>query len=250
MKKASFVLMVLGAFLLLCASVVRADQLVFDLSGSENRFPFGVDDDTASENNYQAGGTYQQLYSRGRFPGRVRLTQVAFSSAPAFGKPGVASYDFVLRLGTAATPVAAPQDVFSANRGADLMTVFGGPLVSMQRRDGTFDLLIIFETPFDYDPRAGDLLLDVVIGAPTDYTGSDLYFIAGASDDVSSVFSTTSSPVGVLDEEFQYGLRTRFTFTPASAAIPEPATLLLLGTGLAGIGAAARKRKKAAEGAR
>ncbi|MEJ7711719.1 MAG: hypothetical protein WKF84_18100 [Pyrinomonadaceae bacterium] len=46
--------------------------------------------------NYQAGGTYQQFYSRARFPGRVRLTQVAFASAPAVGTSGVASYDFVL----------------------------------------------------------------------------------------------------------------------------------------------------------
>lgn len=242
MKKASAVLAVCGALLLFCASAARADQLVFDLSGSENRFPFGVDDDVASENSYQAGGTYQQLYSRGRFPGRVRFTQVAFASA--FGTPGAASYDFVLRLGTAATPVSAPQAVFGANRGADLTTVFAGPLVSVQRRDGTFDLLISFETPFDYDPRAGDLLLDVVLGAPTGYTGSELYFIAGASDDVSSVFSVGPSPVGILDEEFRYGLRTRFTFTPASAPVPEPATLLLVGTGLAGVGVAARKRQK------
>ncbi|MEJ7711720.1 MAG: hypothetical protein WKF84_18105 [Pyrinomonadaceae bacterium] len=126
--------------------------------------------------------------------------------------------------------MSAPQAVFSANRGADLMTVFAGPLSSVQRRDGTFDLLISFETPFDYNPRAGDLLLDVVISAPTGYTGSDLYFIAGASDDVSSVFSTTPSPVGILDEEFRYGLRTRFTFTSAAAAapIPEPTAMLLL----------------------
>lgn len=248
MKKASVFLTILSALLLFCATVAKADQIVFDLSGSETRFAFGVDDiDTI---NYQAGGTYQQFYSRAKFPGRVRLTEIAFASAPLVGTSGVASYDFALRLGTAATSVSAPQKIFSANRSSDLMTVFAGPLSSVQKRDGTFDLLISFDEPFDYDPRAGDLLLDVVIGAPTEYTGSDLYFVAGASEDVSSVFSTTSSPVGILDEEFRYGLCTRFAFTSAAvtAPVPEPTTMMLLGTGLAGICVAARKRRKAVKG--
>lgn len=242
MKKASVVLVISGALLLFCTSVAKADQLVFDLSGSETRLAFGVDD--IDDLNYQAGGTYQQFYSRAKFPGRVRLTEVAFASAPLIGTPGVASYNFVLRLGTAAKSVSAPEELFSANRSADLMTVFAGPLSSVQRRDGTFDLLISFETPFDYNPQAGDLLLDVVIGAPTDYTGSDLYFLAGASDDISSVFSTTPSPVGILDEEFRYGLRTRFTFTSQAAPVPEPTAMLLLGTGLTCIGGMIRKHRR------
>ncbi|MEJ7616950.1 MAG: hypothetical protein WKF30_08330 [Pyrinomonadaceae bacterium] len=210
--------------LLLCTATVKADQLVFDLSGDETRLPFGVDVDVAHDNNYQPGATYQQLYSRAEFPGRVRLTQVAFASGLVSGTPGVATHDFVVRLGTAATRVSAPQAVFDVNRGPDLMIVFAGPLSSMQRRDGSFDLLIRLAAPFDYDPQAGDLLFDVVLNTPTGYMGDgDLYFMAGDSDSVSSVFSTVASPVGTLDEQFRYGLRTRFTFTPAQVeTVPAP----------------------------
>ena len=39
-----------------------------------------------------------------------------------------------------------------------------------------------------------------------------------------------------------------YTFGTAPTAVPEPTTLLLLGTGLAGVGAAVRKRRKANKG--
>ncbi len=71
-------------------------------------------------------------------------------------------------------------------------------------------------------------------------------FTAGTSVDVARVFNFLGDPAQGSRGQNNAGLLTRFTFTPAQvSAVPEPTTLLLLSTGLAGVVATVRGRRKA-----
>jgi len=100
---------------------------------------------------------------------------------------------------------------------------------------GDFDLVFNI-TPFTYNPSNGNLLLDVFINSSS---GGLVFFVAGNnSPQTSRVFNLGGNGVPTAD---MVGLRTQLT----ADAIPEPTTLLLLGTGLAGVAAKVRKKRKA-----
>ncbi len=226
----------------LAAPAVYADTVIIGGTFGQNRFPFGTDPIIGP--NYTAGATYQQIHSGAAFgAGPITITQIAFASVPfAGGGPGTANFNFNLRLGTAATTVTTVSSTFSANRGVDFTTVFSGGITAMMTRTSMFDFVIDLTTPFTYNPSSGDLLLDVVINSPTMFSNGSLYFLTGASADARRVFNVNPSLTGTVDT---VSLRTRIEFTPAGGAIPEPTTLLLLGTGLAGVATKVRKRRKA-----
>ncbi len=236
----------------LVAPAVHADTVILGGTGQQNRFPFGTD--PIIPPTYAAGATYQQIHARTAFgAGPITITQIAFaSSIPVVGTgspggPGTVNVNFNLRLGTAATSLAAPSATYSTNRGADLTTVFSGAISAMMTRTNTFDFIINLTTPFTYNPGNGDLLLDVVINTPTTFSNGSLYFLSGTAADTVRIFNANPSATGTVDRSNT--LRTRFEFTPGGVVvIPEPAAIVLLGTGLAGVGAIVRKRRKANKG--
>jgi hypothetical protein len=231
-----FTLVVLG-FLV---PVAKADTVIIGSNSNASRYPFGMDPSSASPAfpDFAANGVYQQVYAASSFSGPITITQIAFASSGAFSSgPGLANFNFNIGLSTSGAGPGSLSTSFAANRGADFAQVFSGPLnVSLTAND-QFDLVINI-IPFTYDPAAGNLLLDVSLSSATVFGGgSNLYFLAGFDPATSRIANPTGGTTASVADGF--GLQTRFSTTE----VPEPATVLLLGTGIAGLAARIRKRR-------
>ena len=106
---------------------------------------------------------------------------------------------------------------------------------------------IILQTPFLYNPSAGNLLLDVDnISGANAAVGSDFFDAVNITgDSVSRVFGSEGAPNATTGTPDSFGLIAQFQFGPA--AVPEPTTLTLLGFGAVSlVGYAWRRRQRAA----
>jgi len=189
-------------------------------------------------------GRYQQVFQASDF--LEAMPQGGLISALAFR---VDEFDRTLKVGnissiqlnlsTSRQVVNGLSPVFGDNIGPDEKVVFGPTGASLFGLPGEFAFVFSFQTPFLFDPRAGNLLLDV-----RNYSGA----VAPLPQDpiVDTIQEATLSRTISLDVNATTGALidavgavVQFTFTP----IPEPSPFKFgVGGAFVGLGGLAFKR--------
>jgi hypothetical protein len=222
------------------ALIVVPNSLANVEGNSNNGFPF----------NLQLFGLqaqhYQQVYSHTQFPsgGPFLITAMAFRPDSQTGNAFSSTLSNIrIALSTTSASPDGLSTTYANNIGANNTVVFNGALsLSSANTPGpgntrNFDIIVTLQTPFLYDPNAGNLLMDVRNfggGLTTQFDAENT-----AGDSISRVFNLDNNANGTVGIADTFGLVTQFTLAP----VPEPGSLAVFGlVGLAG--AALLRRRK------
>ena len=176
---------------------------------------------------FTSGGRYQQAYRASIFGSApVYIFDLSlFGDEQTLSGIDLGSYTFRLSTTLGGSPLLNSE--LDANVGGDVTTVYDGGLLGGPLGPGE-GWRFGFSTPFLFDPRKGNLLLEVI--ASNKSGSKDWNLDAAFSDDVFSVSAPTGGGVGSLKPGF--GLRTEFTVIARPTTVPEPASIALVATGL------------------
>jgi hypothetical protein len=175
------------------------------------------------------GFVYQQAYAASAFgPNAVFIDALRLYGVPTQG--GAMGGSIKFSIGTTTRAVNALSTSLASNVSSPL-SLFAEMAVS-----GYYPFLTgVSATPFLYDPSEGNLLLQV------ESTGrQDQFFQA----DYSNSGQVGRAYGGTYPYADGYGFVTSFSVT----ATPEPASIILLGTGLVGLGFVVRKKDRVVSG--
>jgi hypothetical protein len=197
--------------------VVVPSRLAAREGDNNNGFPFNI------SRFHLPSQRFQQVFSASEFaslPRPQRITQIAFRPDAHTGNAFSSTIaDIQINLSTTGASPDGLSWTFSDNVGPDDTIVFEGSLSlsSADRgpREGPkdFDIVIDLETPFAYDPFAGNLMLDVRNFSAGRTTQFDAEFSTGDPTSRASSFAcgaVDSDIAEVLDTD---GLVTQFTFS-------------------------------------
>ncbi len=202
-------------------------------AGNGGNFPFG----------HSGGWTkFQQLYSSSLFAEQFNIGSLSFYTKPNTGILQQGTFNFFF-----STTSVTAQNVNTSTPGANVTgprQSFG--TLTIGANTAAPPILTVMGMPFLYDPTQGNLLLEV------DFTTSgggfavppravfDLYRDAPGEFLVST---SSDRQFGVLASNGIRGQGLVTTFGPATV-VPEPSTVILMGSGLLGLAAVARRRRK------
>ena len=112
-----------------------------------------------------------------------------------------------------------------------------------------FTLRLIFSSPSGVDPSPGRYPQTIVLGFVSDMNAGGVRLLFGPTtrrfETHDGFLEVTLNPISITPGQGPVPLTG--SLRASTRAVPEPATLILLGTGLAGIGVKIRKRKRSLE---